>query len=155
MDKMSRKEKAKEYFLQGYACSQAVALTFSDVMGMCEEDIIKLMLPFGGGLGRLRLTCGAVSGMAFVVGAVFAKGENTPENKRQTYAIVQELCGKYRAQTGSLICAELLQRMKVPVQIGGDPEARTQEYYKKRACGDMIALAAEILEEYMKERGVL
>ena len=73
---MSRKERAKEYFLAGYACSQAVALAFSDVMGMEEESIIKIMLPFGGGLGRLRLTCGAVSGMAAVVGCVFAKGEN-------------------------------------------------------------------------------
>lgn len=152
---MSRKERAKEYFLQGYACSQAVALAFSDVMEMSETDIVKLMLPFGGGLGRLRLTCGAVSGMAFVIGAVFAKGENTPENKKQTYALVQELCGKFKEKTGSLICAELLQGMKVPVQTGGDAEARTSEYYRKRSCGDMVALAAEILEEYMKEQGVL
>lgn len=152
---MSRKERAKEYFLAGYACSQAVALAFSDVMGMEEESIIKIMLPFGGGLGRLRLTCGAVSGMAAVVGCVFAKGENSPENKKQTYAIVRELCEKFQAQTGSLICAELLQGMKVPVEVGGDAETRTPEYYKKRSCGDMVALAAEILENYMKERGVL
>ena len=57
---MSRAEKAKEYFLQGYACSQAVALAFSDLLGMDEETIVKITLPFGGGLGRLRLTCGAI-----------------------------------------------------------------------------------------------
>ena len=90
-----------------------------------------------------------------VVGCVFAKGENSPENKKQTYAIVRELCEKFQAQTGSLICAELLQGMKVPVEVGGDAETRTPEYYKKRSCGDMVALAAEILENYMKERGVL
>ena len=90
---MSRAEKAKEYFLQGYACSQAVGLAFSDVMGLNEETILKIMLPYGGGLGRLRLTCGAVSGMAAVIGMVFAKGENSPENKKQVYAIVQALCG--------------------------------------------------------------
>ena len=151
---MSRGEKAKEYFLQGYACSQAVALAFSDVMGVDEETISKIMLPFGGGLGRLRLTCGAVSGMAAVIGAVFAKNENTPENKKQTYAIVQELCGKFQAETGSLICAELLSGMRVPVQVGGEAEARTQEYYRKRSCGDMVALAAQILEEYMVEKGI-
>ncbi len=152
---MSRKERAKEYFLQGYACSQAVALAFSDVMKMDEESILKLMLPFGGGLGRLRLTCGAVSGMAAVVGAVFAEGKNSPENKKQTYAIVQELCGKFQAKTGSLICGDLLKGMKVPVQIGGEAEARTKEYYQKRSCADMVALAAEILEEYMVKKGIL
>ena len=152
---MSRAEKAKEYFLQGYACSQAVALAFSDVCGIHENEISKIMLPFGGGLGRLRLTCGAVSGMAAVVGAVFADAENTPENKKNTYAIVQELCGKFQAQTGSLICAELLSGMKVPVEIGGVAEARTNEYYKKRSCADMVALAAQILEEYLQEKEIL
>ena len=148
---MSRAERAKEYFLQGYACSQAVALAFTDLIGINEEDISKLMLPFGGGLGRLRLTCGAVSGMAFVIGALYAEKENTTENKKKVYAIVQELCGKFQAQTGSLICAELLSGMKVPVEVGGVAEARTAEYYKKRSCADMVALAVGILETYIQE----
>jgi len=152
---MSRAERAKEYFLQGFACSQAVALAFSDVMGLDESVISKIMLPYGGGLGRLRLTCGAVSGMASVIGMVFAEAENSPENKKKTYAIVQELCGKFQAETGSLICGELLQGMKVPVQVGGEAEARTQEYYKKRSCAEMVALAAQILEDYLKEAGKL
>ena len=152
---MSRAERAKEYFLQGYACSQAVALAFTDVMGMNAETICKIMLPFGGGLGRLRMTCGAVSGMAAVVGMVFSSGENSPENKKDTYAIVQELCGQFKAETGSLVCAELLAGMKVPVQVGGEAEARTAEYYKKRSCGDMVALAAQILEDYLREKGKL
>ena len=152
---MSRAERAKEYFLQGYACSQAVALAFQDVMGVDENTICKLMLPFGGGLGRLRLTCGAVSGMAAVIGAVFAEAENSPENKKRTYAIVQELCGKFKEENGSLICGELLSGMKLPVEVGGTAEPRTQEYYKKRSCADMVGLAAQILEEYLQEKGIL
>ena len=152
---MSRTERAKEYFLQGFACSQAVALAFADIMGLDEDTIRKITLPFGGGVGRLRLTCGAVSGMALVIGAVFAGSENTPENKKNTYAIVQELCGKFKEKTGSLICAELLAGMKVPVEIGGEAEKRTAEYYKKRSCADMVALATGILEEYLKENGKL
>ncbi|MBE5744534.1 MAG: C_GCAxxG_C_C family protein [Clostridiales bacterium] len=152
---MSRAERAKEYFLQGFACSQAVALAFADIIGIDETAIRKLMLPFGGGVGRLRLTCGAVSGMAFVIGAVFADGENTPENKKKTYAIVQELCGKFKEKTGSLICAELLAAMKVPVEIGGEAEKRTKEYYQKRSCADMVVLATEILEEYLIGKSVL
>ena len=152
---MSRAEKAKEYFLEGYTCSQAVALAFSDVMGMDETTIAKIMLPFGGGLGRMRLTCGAVSGMAAVIGMVFAEGENSPENKKKTYAITQELCGKFKEAHGSLICQELLSGMKVPVEIGGEAEPRTSEYYKKRSCGDMVAFAAQILENYLKKEGKL
>ena len=150
---MSRAERAKEYFLQGYACSQAVALAFQDVMGVDENAISKLMLPFGGGLGRLRLTCGAVSGMAAVIGATCAEAENSPENKKQTYAITQELCGKFKEENGSLICGELLSGMKLPVEIGGTAEVRTKEYYKKRSCAELVACAANIVEAYLKENG--
>ena len=146
---MSRSERAKEKFLQGYACSQAVALAFCDVMGMDETAVSKMMLPFGGGLGRLRLTCGAVSGMAAVVGMVFADAENSPENKMKIYAIVQELCAKFQAETGSLICAELLSGMQVPVQVGGAAEARTEEYYKKRPCAEIVQIVADITEKYI------
>lgn len=152
---MSRADKAKEYFLQGYACSQAVALAFQDVMQIDEETLGKIMLPFGGGLGRLRLTCGAVSGMAAVAGMAFAKGENTPENKKQTYAVVQKICGKFQDECGSLICGELLSGMKVPVQIGGEAEARTPEYYKKRSCADMVALAAKIIENELIKGNII
>ncbi len=152
---MSRAERAKENFLKGYACSQAVALAFSDVMGLDEGTITKIMLPYGGGLSRLRLTCGTVSGMAAVVGMVFAKEEISSENKKRTYAIMQELCSRFQKAAGSLICADLLAKMNVPVEVGGEAEARTEQYYKKRACGDVAALAAQILEDYLKENGVL
>ncbi len=152
---MSRAEKAKGYFLQGYTCSQAVALAFEDVMGLERGQLEKITLPFGGGMGRLRLTCGGVSGMAIVLGAVCSQEGSSPENKKQIYAMVQELCGKFKAEFGSLICGELLTEMKVPVEVGGVAEVRTSDYYKKRSCGDMVAFAAQILEDYLKERGFL
>lgn len=149
---MSRAERAKEYFLQGYACSQAVALAFADLTGVDEETLSKITLPFGGGMGRLRLTCGAVSGMAAVAGLLFAKSENTPENKKNTYATVQELCAKFKEANGSLICGELLAGMKLPVEVGGVAEPRTAEYYKKRSCAEMVACAAQILDEYIRQK---
>ena len=91
--------------------------------------------------------------MAVVIGLLFAESENTPENKQKTYAIVQELCGKFKEQTCRLICGELLQNMKVPVEVGGTAEARTPQYYQKRSCAEMVYLAANILEEYAKEQG--
>ena len=152
---MSRAEKAKEVFMQGYACSQAVLLAFADLTGLEEGTLKRLALPFGGGLGRLRLTCGAVSGMALVIGLVLTGDEDTPENKKQTYAIVQELCQKFKDKNGSLICAELLQGEKGQTTVGGVAEARTETYYKKRPCGDLVYDCVEIVEEYLKEKGVL
>ena len=151
---MSRAEKAKAYFNQGFACSQAVALAFSDVIGVSEEQIKKIMLPFGGGFGRLRLVCGAVSGMTMVCGLIFAKDENTQENKLSVYEIERELCARFQAENGSLICEDLLSGANLQVQIGGDAEKRTSEYYKKRPCGEIVYSAARILEEYLAEKGV-
>ena len=148
---MTRAEKAKAYFLQGYACSQAVALAFADRVNVEEETILKMMLPFGGGLGRQRLTCGAVSGMCAVAGLLFSEAENNHENKKKVYAIVQELCAKFKEQTGSIVCGELLAGMKVPVEVGGEAEKRTTGYYKKRSCADMVALATTILEDQLEK----
>ena len=152
---MSRAERAKQYFMQGYACSQAVALAFADLMGMEEEVIAKITLPFGGGLGRLRLTCGALSGMATVIGMVFSKAENTPENKLATYAIVQQLCEKFKQENGSFLCGELLEGAKVKTEVGGAAEPRTESYYKKRPCSELVYQTAEILEKYLIEQGKL
>ena len=150
---MSRAERAKEYFLQGYACSQAVALAFTDITGVDAEALSKLMLPFGGGLGRLRLTCGAVSGMAAVIGSVYAEAEASPENKKAVYQTVQMLCQEFKSQVGSLICGELLSAMNTPVEVGGVAEERTESYYKKRSCADIVYTAAEILENYLRQEG--
>ena len=152
---MSRTEKAKNYFLQGYACSQAVALAFSDLLGLDEATIAKATLPFGGGLGRLRLTCGAVSGMAAAYGMLACKAENSPENKKDTYADVQKLCAKFTAENGSLICADLLSGQNLSVTVGGVAEPRTSEYYKKRPCAELVYHAAQILEDELKSKGIL
>lgn len=150
---MSRAEKAKGYFMQGYACSQAVVLAFADLVNVSEDDLKKLSLPFGGGLGRLRHICGAVSGMAIVIGLLFSEAENSSENKMKTYAIVQELCGQFEKENGSLICADLLTGANVKAEVGGVAEKRTEGYYKKRPCAELVYIAADILEKYLTEQG--
>ena len=152
---MTRAELAKEYFKQGYACSQAVALAFADLAEIDQDTVAKMMLPFGGGLGRLRLTCGAVSGMAAAYGLILSKSVNDPENKKETYAGIQKLCGEFSEENGSLICAELLSGQNLQVTVGGVAEPRTSEYYKKRPCAELVYHAAEILEEHLREKGIL
>ena len=152
---MSRAERAKEYFMQGYACSQAVALAFSDITGLSDEQIAKLCLPFGGGFGRQRLVCGAVSGLSVVVGLIFAESEPTSENKKLVYQIEQKLCAEFKAQTGSLICNDLLLGVNLEFGTGGQAEERTPEYYKKRPCAELVYIAAKVLEDYLVESGKL
>ena len=148
---MTRAEKAKEYFNQGYACSQAVALAFADDVGLTEEQLSKITLPFGGGLGRLRLTCGAVSGMAAMAGLLFAKEGTNPQNKATMYEITRNLCQQFVDENGSLICEDLLKGVNLQVQKGGEPEARSSEYYKKRPCAELVYTAAQILENYLQQ----
>jgi len=148
---MTCAEKAKAYFEEGYNCAQAVTLAFADEMGLEKDAAARMASSFGGGLGRLREVCGAVSGMSLATGALF--GYSDPKAKAEKadhYALIQKLAGEFREQAGSIICRELL------AGINNDtnpvPEARTASYYKKRPCGDLVALAAGILEAEINKR---
>ena len=150
---MSRAEHAKEYFTQGYACSQAVALAFADLTDLTESQIKKLSLAFGGGFGRQRLVCGAVSGITLLCGLFFAEDENSSQNKKLVYEIEQKLCAEFKKQTGSLICADLLTGANLDFTSGGQAEARSEEYYKKRPCLEIVYIAAKVFEDYLIEIG--
>lgn len=140
-------EAAMELFYQGYNCSQSVAAAFCEETGISRETMLRLSVGFGGGMGRLREVCGAVSGVVLVLGLLY--GNDSPACKMELYPIVQQLAGQYRAEQGSIVCKELLGLNKPegsPV-----PEARTPEYYKKRPCPALIARAADMLAEYVAE----
>ena len=138
--------KAKELFEQGYACSQAVVLAFKDLFNVDEETLSKLSLPFGGGLGRLRLVCGAASGVAFVIGQIYGDLE-----KPKVYDITRTIMEEVEKVNGSLICKDLLESGNQIVEIGGNPEARTKEYYDGRPCGAIIYNTVTILVDYLKK----
>ena len=145
---MSRADKAKEYFKAGYTCSQAVALAFADLTEVEEEQLKKLTLPFGGGIGRLRLTCGAVSGMVAILG-LLSSNEAT---KSDIYRETQTLCKRFEKENGSLLCGDLLTGANLQVTVGGEAEKRTDEYYKKRPCAELVYSSAKILEEYIETK---
>ena len=155
---MDHAERARALFYQGYNCSQAVFCAFADVTGLDPETSARLASSFGGGLGRLREVCGTVSAAAMVLG--IARGYATPGDlaaKKAHYQLVREFAGRFRDAEGSIVCRELLARANVDPQAvapGGDPEARTREYYQKRPCPALIRLAADILEEYIAEHPI-
>ena len=140
--------KAAELFLRGYNCAQAVVVAFGDVTGLEEKYAARLISSFGGGMGRMREVCGAVSGMLMVAGLLY--GYETPGDdvsKKEHYTRVQYLAGKFREQVGSIICREIL---KNPPS-DPNPTPRTAEFYQKRPCARMVLLAGQILDEYIKE----
>lgn len=150
---MTRKEKAMSLFEGGYNCSQSVVLAFSDLFDMDEKVLAQMVSAFGGGMGRLREVCGSVSGMFFVTGMLYGYHEPGDfEGKKQLYARVQELAGRYEERNGSIVCRKLLgldHERDDPV-----PEKRSQEYYRKRPCKELIGCAAEILDQYIQENSV-
>lgn len=152
---MTRPEYAKQLFYEGYACSQAIVLAFSDLVDCDKEQLKKISLPFGGGIGRLRLTCGAYSGMLMIISLLFSNYEDVEENKIKTYEIVQELARRFEEVHKTLNCAKLLELANLEVQYGGAPEFRNDEYYKKRPCGKIVYQAAEILEKYLIEKKII
>ncbi len=142
-------EKAMENFKQGYNCSQSVFLAFSDFYSMDQDTALRISSSFGGGMGRLREVCGAVSGMFMVAGMLY--GYTDPKDhksKTKHYERIQDLAREFKNRNHSIICRELL-----GLEAGPDspvPELRTKEYYKKRPCVELVGMAAEIMEEYLQ-----
>lgn len=140
-----RAQRAVELFKQGFNCAQAVFASCADMYGIEDEQLaLRLSASFGGGMGRMRLVCGAASGMFMLAG--LEKGSATPhdnEGKMANYAFVQQLAGEFKGQYGSLICAELL-GLAPKGSVDPRPAERTPEYYEKRPCSEMIAEAVRI-----------
>ena len=145
---MDTAKKAEQLFLDGYNCAQAVFGAFSEQLGVPFDMAMKLSSSFGGGVGRQREVCGAVSGMCMAAGVLY--GYPTPETgevKAQHYRLIRELCERFKEQNRSIICRDILKN----AEVGGTPEARTNEYYAGRPCLRCVHDAAEILETYIKE----
>ena len=150
----SRAQRAVDLFKQGFNCSQALFASCADIYGIRDEKLaLRLSASFGGGMGRMRLVCGAASGMFMLAG--LHNGSATPhdnEGKMANYAFVQQLAGEFKAKYGSLICAELLGLAPkgttmeyLPAEaLRPKPAERTPEYYQKRPCPEMIAEAVRI-----------
>ncbi|MDD6030255.1 MAG: C-GCAxxG-C-C family protein [Kiritimatiellae bacterium] len=133
---MEKSDKAVELFKTGACCSQAVFCAFAEDFGMDAETAMKVSAGLGGGVGRMREVCGAVTG------ATLALGMKYGPDKAAVYPHVQELCARFKAECGSIVCRELLAGSGATQ--GGAPEARTDAYYRKRPCAEMVRLAAEL-----------
>ena len=134
---MDRVQKAGELFTGGCNCAQAVFAAFADEFGLDEELAKRLATGLGGGVGRMREVCGAVSAAAMVIGMRLGP------DKTKAYPAVQDFCAKFKEKCGSIVCRELLEG--TGATTGGSPEPRTPEYYQKRPCVELVKIAAGLL----------
>lgn len=152
MSDEQRIARAVELFKMGYNCAQSVTAAFADEYGFSEEQALKMSASFGGGIGRMRETCGAACGMFILAGletgCIDAKDRL---GKAENYAFVQQLAEKFREENGSLICAELLGLRERKPQ-NPTPDERTNVYYEKRPCAKMVETAAKIWANRNKNR---
>lgn len=149
---MNRVDKAAELFLEGFNCSQSVFAAFCDRFGMDEETAKRVSAGLGGGVGRMREVCGAVSGAAMVLGSIASATEgDDKESKAKNYELVREFAERFKQRHGgTVICREML-KLNVPMENSVMPESRTAEYYKNRPCLKAVEDAADILTQIIKE----
>ncbi len=140
-----RVAKARELFLRGYNCAQAVAAAFSDLTRLDENTVLKMASSFGGGVGHMKEVCGAVSGMALIAGLLY--GDIDPADKATKdahYQRVQAFALKFKDEFNSLICRDLLDR--------ADKNPNTEEPYASRPCLVYVENATEILDSWIKQQ---
>jgi C_GCAxxG_C_C family probable redox protein len=148
---LEHEEKAKELFEQGYNCAQSVFAAFAGDLGFDFETALKLSSPFGGGMGRLREVCGAVSALLMIAGLRYGyTGTDDDEAKGAHYALVQRLAFRFKEENGSYICRELL-GLPEGEQSSPVPEKRTAAYYGSRPCAEYVACAARLAEELLQK----
>lgn len=144
----SRAEQAVKAFESGYTCAQSVFASYADLFGMDRETALKLSSPMGGGIGRMREVCGAVSAMAMLAG--LKEGNTDPANeegKEKIYLLTRRMAGEFKNQFGTIVCRELLGIEEM--EESAKPSIRTVQYYQERPCLQLISAAARIVEEML------
>ena len=153
-DLEDRIQRAVDFFMEGYGCSQSVVAAFADLYGLDETIAKRIAAGFGGGVGRMRMMCGTVSGLVILAGLDCGQTEGDDrEGKAACYKVVQELLETFKQRNGSIICAELLGLNGCPVvKTTYVPDERNAEYYKKRPCAQKVESAARIYAEYLERK---
>lgn len=149
MINLDKSEIAVKNFFDGYNCCQSVTAAFCEDFGMSKEDCLKISEGFGGGMGRLRSVCGAVSGMFMLAGLKYSKAQPKDlDTRKLVYSLVQDMASDFTDEFGSIICKEILGN-SLPADKGSTPTPRNSEFYKKRPCLKCIETAAKIAQKHL------
>lgn len=145
-----REKQAVRNFAQGNNCAQSVLMAYADMLGLTQEQAAMVSVGHGGGMGRLRLHCGAFSAAVMLAGALEGPEGAMKAHRPETYARVQEIYRRFVEKNGTVSCAELLGRAGVPEKP--TPEERTPAYYAKRPCAKVIRSACQIIDGMLAEK---
>jgi C_GCAxxG_C_C family probable redox protein len=149
-DLQARVDRAVDNFMQGYGCCQSVVAAFADLYGFTDEQAKRIGAGFGGGVGRMRMMCGTVSGLVILAGMDCGQTAGDDRlGKAACYSVVQQLVNTFKERNGSIICAELL-GLKGHVKANPMPSERNAQYYKVRPCAAKVESAARIFAEYLE-----
>lgn len=147
-----RVQRAVELFMNGYGCCQSVVAAFADMYGLDDQMSKRVCAGFGGGVGRMRMMCGTVSGLVVLAGLEKGQTEgDDKDGKAACYKLVQDLLARFREEKGSLICSELLQ-LRIDHPVTHVPDERNAEYYRVRPCARNVECAARIFAEYLDSK---
>lgn len=131
----SRVDSAVKNYENGYNCSQAVLCTYCDIFGIDEKTAFKIAEGFGGGMGGMQNTCGAVTAMFMLSSLKNSDGLLDKGNtKKDTYNNIKFLSEKFKESSSSTICKEILSNKDIP---------------KKRNCMNQVQTASKIIEKYI------
>lgn len=151
-DLQERVDRAVDNFMQGYGCCQSVVAAFADLYGFTDEQAKRVAAGFGGGVGRMRMMCGTVSGLVILAGMDCGQTEGADRmGKAACYRVVQQLVNTFKERNGSIICAELL-GLKGHIATSPMPSERNAQYYKVRPCAAKVESAARIFAEYLESK---
>ncbi|MDE6189882.1 MAG: C-GCAxxG-C-C family protein [Clostridia bacterium] len=148
MENIDRKKKAYDLFKQGYNCAQSVVVAFEDVLDLDRQTLLNVSVGFGGGFGRTRNLCGAVSAIAIVLGLYLPHSDKPMEDKANIYKHIQNLSEEFKKRNASDNCGELLKNVK-NLTSGYEPQVRDEEYYKMRPCIKFVLDSVEILDNFI------
>ena len=147
----ARVQRAVDNFMQGYGCCQSVVAAFAYLYNLDDTMAKRIAAGFGGGVGRMRMMCGAVSGIVILAGLDRGQIDGADrKGKSMCYKVVQELLDEFKVQNGSVVCAELLGlKGHEKAQSSYVASPRTAEYYKTRPCAAKVESAARIFAGYL------
>ena len=148
---MNNPERAVALFKEGFSCSQAVLAAYGKQFDLQQELALRIAGAFGGGMGRMGETCGAVTGAIMVIGLKFGcTTAGDLKARENAYAVVREFAHRFKERNVSVLCRDLL---NCDISTPEGMQRAKEEGLIKQACPKFVKDSAEILDQLIEQQG--